>query len=74
MAEDSTNKVTLWTRRDIRSLEDEKTSHFYPEERKKVMDSWIRVFDTDVWDIFRIQANICEIRPEMIIDIISAEN
>lgn len=51
------------------SFIDEKTSHFYPEERKKVMDSWIRVFNTDVWDIFRIQANIWEIRPDMVIDI-----
>lgn len=56
------------------SFIDEKTSHFYPEERKKVMDSWIRVFDTGVWDIFRIQANIWEIRPDMIINIISADN
>lgn len=56
------------------SFLDEKTAHFYPEERKKVMDSWIRVFDTDIWDIFRIQANIWEIRPDMIIDIISADN
>jgi len=56
------------------SFLDEKTSHFYPEERKKVMDSWIRVFDTDVWDIFRIQANIWEIRTDMIVDIISADN
>jgi len=56
------------------SFIDEKTAHFYPEERKKVVDSWIRVFDTDVWDIFRIQANIWEIRTDMIVDIISADN
>ncbi len=48
----------------------EKTAHFYPEERKKVMDSWHRVFETDQWDIFRIQANIWEIRPEMIKEIL----
>lgn len=48
----------------------EKTAHFYPEERKRVMDSWMRVFETDVWDKFRIQANIWEIRPEMIKDIL----
>ena len=49
---------------------DEKTAHFYPQERKKVMDSWHRVFKTDQWDIFRIQANIWEIRPEMIRDVL----
>lgn len=53
------------------SFLDEKTAHFYPEERKRVMDSWARVFEIDKWDIFRIQANIWEIRPEMIKDILS---
>ena len=52
------------------SFMDEKTAHFYPLERKKVMDSWHRVFETDQWDIFRIQANIWEIRPEMIRDVL----
>jgi hypothetical protein len=52
------------------SFMDEKTAHFYPQERKKVMDSWHRVFETDQWDIFRIQANIWEIRPEMIRDVL----
>lgn len=52
------------------SFIDEKTAHFYPAERKKVMDSWMRVFVTDQWDIFRIQANIWEIRKDMIKDII----
>lgn len=57
------------------SFMDDKTAHFYPNERKKVMDSWHRVFETDQWDIFRIQANIWEIRPEMIKDILySQEN
>lgn len=55
------------------SFMDEKTSHFYPEERKRVMDSWIRVFETNQWDKFRIQANIWEIRPEMIKDILRVE-
>lgn len=49
---------------------DESTAHFYPLERKQVMDSWVRIFDIDVWDIFRVQANIWEIRPEMIKDIL----
>ncbi|MGD9567459.1 MAG: DUF3841 domain-containing protein [Sedimentibacter sp.] len=48
----------------------EKTSHFYPQERKRVMDSWYRVFEVDNWDIFKVQANIWEIRPEMIKDIL----
>jgi len=52
------------------SFLDENTAHFYPEERKKIMDSWIRVFETDQWDAFRIQANIWEIRPGMIKGII----
>ncbi len=55
------------------SFMDEKTSHFYPEERKRVMDSWMRVFETNQWDKFRIQANIWEIRPEMIKDILRVE-
>lgn len=52
------------------SFVDEKTAHFYPQERKRVMDSWMRVFETDVWDKFRIQANIWEIRADMIKDIL----
>jgi hypothetical protein len=52
------------------SFVDEKTAHFYPQERKRVMDSWMRVFETDVWDKFRIQANIWEIRSDMIKDIL----
>lgn len=52
------------------SFIDEKTAHFYPAERKKVMDSWYRIFEIEEWDIFKVQANIWEIRPEMIKDII----
>lgn len=52
------------------SFLDERTSHFYPSERKKVMDSWYRIFEIEEWDIFRVQANIWEIKPEMIKDII----
>ncbi len=55
------------------SFINERTAHFYPEERKKVMDSWHRIFEIDEWDIFRIQANIWEIRPEMIRDILYYE-
>ncbi|WP_312831737.1 DUF3841 domain-containing protein [Sedimentibacter saalensis] len=52
------------------SFVDEKTAHFYPEERKRVMDSWMRVFETDVLDKFRIQANIWEIRSDMVKEIL----
>jgi len=52
--------------KDSFSFLNESTSHFYPEEKKRVIDSWIRIFDIDQWDPFRIQANIWEIRPEMI--------
>ena len=49
---------------------DEATTHFYPRERKQVIDSWIRVFDIDEWDIFRVQANLWEIREDMVVDIL----
>lgn len=56
--------------KDSFSFINEKTSHFYLAEKKRVMDSWMRVFEIDQWDIFRVQANIWEIRPEMIKDIL----
>ena len=56
--------------RDIFSFVESSTSHFYPQERKRVMDSWVRIFEIDDWNIFRVQANIWEIRPEMIKDIL----
>lgn len=56
------------------SFINEKTAHFYPAERKKVMDSWHRIFEIEEWDIFKVQANIWEIRPEMIKNIICYEN
>ncbi len=54
------------------SFLDKKTTHFYPKEAKMVRDSWVRVFDIDSWetDLYKIQANIWEIRPEMIKEII----
>lgn len=56
--------------RDSYSFIDENTGHFYPKERKRVMDSWIRIFEADKRDIFKVQANIWEIRPEMIKNIL----
>ncbi len=53
---------------------DESTAHFYPLEKKRVMDSWVRIFDIDEWNIFRVQANIWEIRPEMIKKILYARD
>jgi hypothetical protein len=56
--------------KDVFSFIDGKTAHFYPLEKKQVMDSWVRIFDIDEWNAFRVQANIWEIRPEMIKEII----
>lgn len=52
------------------SFIDKKVTHFYPQERKRVMDSWTRVFEIDDWNIFKVQANIWEITEDMILDII----
>ena len=52
------------------TLLNENTAHFYPREIKRVMDSWVRIFEIEEWNIFRVQANIWEIRPEMIKDIL----
>ncbi|NLY86659.1 MAG: DUF3841 domain-containing protein [Tissierellia bacterium] len=56
--------------KDSFSFIDGKYANFYPLEKKRVMDSWIRVFEIEEWDIFGIQANIWEIREDMIKDII----
>ena len=47
-----------------------KYSHFYPLEKKRVMESWMRVFEIEDWNIFNVQANIWEIREDMIKEII----
>lgn len=52
------------------SFIDKKVAHFYPAERKKVIDSWIRIFEIDDWNIFKVQANIWEIKEDMIKEII----
>jgi hypothetical protein len=59
--------------KDIFSFVESSTSHFYPQERKQVMDSWVRIFEIDDWNIFRVQANIWEIRPDMIKEILHYE-
>lgn len=43
-----------------------KYSNFYPLERKRVMDSWTRVFEIEDWNILNVQANIWEVRKDMI--------
>ena len=48
------------------SFIDSKTAHFYPIERQEVMASWYRIFDIEEWSIFTVQANIWEIRQDMI--------
>ena len=55
---------------DIYSFIEGKYSYLYPLEKKRVMDSWFRIFEIDNWNIFTIQANIWEIRPEMIKNIL----
>ncbi|MDY0236206.1 MAG: DUF3841 domain-containing protein [Gudongella sp.] len=50
-----------------------KTSHFYPLEKKRVMDSWQRIFEIERWNIFIVQANIWEIRPEQIKEVFKYE-
>ncbi len=46
-----------------------KYANFYPLEKRKIIDSWIRIFDIEDYDVFGVQANIWEIRKDMIKDI-----
>ncbi len=41
-------------------------AHLYPLERKRIIDSWERIFEIDRWNEFVVQGNIWEIRPENI--------
>lgn len=52
------------------SFVDGKYSHFYPLEKKRVMDSWMRIFEIENWNVFNVQANIWEIREDMIKEIL----
>jgi hypothetical protein len=56
--------------KDTFSFIGEKYSHFYPLEKKQVMESWIRIFEIENSNKLSVQANIWEIREEMIKDII----
>ena len=48
---------------------DGKSSHFYPLEKKRVVDSWKRIFEIKEWSIFVVQANIWEIKKDQILEI-----
>ena len=56
--------------KDAHSFIDGKYASSYPLERKEVMDSWMRVFNIEEWNPFRVQANIWEIKEEQIREII----
>lgn len=51
-----------------------KYANLYPLEKNRVINSWYRIFDIDKWDMYTTQANIWEIRPEMIKRIIYPQN
>jgi len=59
--------------KNLYALLNENTAHFYQREIKQVMDSWVRIFEIDEWNVFRVQANIWEIRPDMIKDILYSQ-
>ena len=39
---------------------------YFEEEKKRVIDSWNRIFDIEDWNIFTVQANIWEITMGMV--------
>ena len=43
----------------------------YPEEEKKIIDSWNRIFDIENWNIREVQANLWEIKKEWIKHIVN---
>lgn len=43
--------------------------YMYPEEAKKIEQSYKRIFDVTEWNIFSVQANIWEITEDMIIKV-----
>ena len=38
----------------------------YPDEVKRIKDSWSRVFDIERWNVFDVQANIWHIKKEWV--------
>jgi hypothetical protein len=59
--------------KDTYSFIDGKLSHLFPLEKRQVMDSWMRIFEVENINAFSVQANIWEIREDMIVDIIYYE-
>ena len=43
---------------------------FYPEEERRIRESWVRIFDIDVPTIFNVCGNIWEIRKEWVRQIV----
>lgn len=43
--------------------------YLYPQEYKKITDSYDRIFDIDNWDIFAVQGNIWEFTEDMVIKV-----
>lgn len=58
---------------DLYSFIEGKNANLFPLEKRKIIDSWMRIFEIDNWNIFAVQANIWEIRPEMIKNIMYYE-
>ena len=38
----------------------------YPDEEKRIVESWIRIFDIDSWNTREVQANLWQIKKEWI--------
>ncbi|NYB75916.1 DUF3841 domain-containing protein [Sedimentibacter hydroxybenzoicus DSM 7310] len=65
-AEAYAERMRLLGLQETTSFIEGKYANFYPMEKKIVLDSWYRIFDIDNWNIYTTQANIWEIRPDMI--------
>lgn len=49
---------------------DGKYKGMYPNIEREIIDSWERIFDIDVWDCFKVQANLWQIKKEWVKHII----
>ena len=52
------------------SFLDDKYKRMYPDEAKRVIDSWERIFDINDLNVFEIQANLWEIKKEWVKDVL----
>lgn len=68
-AELYTQKLRKMGLEETTSFIEGKYANFYPLEKKIVMNSWYRIFDIDNWNMYTTQANIWEIRSDMVKDI-----